>query len=162
MTFNKTLVFIAICLSQPFAIALVTSLMIPNRSSANPLNDKAIELAQAISLPPATRSVRVQFARGESEATLSGKIKDYDTVDYLLNARVGQQMTIKISRNSNFLQAIIIGPSGGSICSEPCAFPWKDTLSSTGNYRLRVGLVRSEARRHGKANFRVTVKITDG
>lgn len=122
------------------------------------LDGTPTELAQ---IPPATRSVQVQFAKGKSAATVSGQVKGYETVDYILNARAGQKMTVNVSSNSTFLTPVIIGPQDKPVCPEPCEIPWNGTLPVNGNYHIRVGLVRAEARRNGTANYTVTVGITN-
>lgn len=149
----------------PIAIAITSTLVtaqstFPTSTSLlGSLDGKPTQLAQG-GIPPATRSVRVQFAKGKSSATVSGQLAGYDTVDYLLNARAGQKMTVNVSSNSTFLTPVIIGPQEEPICPEPCEVPWNGTLPVSGDYHIRVGLVRAEARRNGKANYTVTVRIT--
>ena len=54
----------------------------------------------AVALPATaqdhSRTERVQFARGASSATLHGNIHGYDTVDYVLGARGGQTLNVRL------------------------------------------------------------------
>lgn len=43
---------------------------------------------------------RVQFAAGQSGATMSGRIKGYESVHYLLGAMAGQRMTVELTASS--------------------------------------------------------------
>jgi hypothetical protein len=105
----------------------------------------------------------VQFAKGHSSATLKGAIKGNQTIDYTLRAKAGQTMSVSLkTRNgANYFnvlppgsndEAIFIGSSDGN--------EWTGTLPADGEYKLRVYLMRSAARRNETANYTLTVGIT--
>lgn len=109
------------------------------------------------------RSERVQFGRGASSTLLRGTIKGYQTIDYLLSARAGQTMTASLSSSNrsayfNVLPpgsrdvAIFTGSTGGN--------RFVGRLPSTGDYRLRVYLMRGAARRGERADFGLSVAVT--
>jgi hypothetical protein len=108
------------------------------------------------------RQERVAFKAGSSSATLSGTIKGDETVDYLLNARSGQSMivTLKTSNKASYFNvlpprseaAIAIGANIGN--------EWTGALPVNGDYRIRVYLMRSAARRNETATYTLSVGIS--
>ena len=105
----------------------------------------------------------VQFAKGNSSATIEGTVKGYQTIDYTLRARAGQNMKValKTSNGANYFNvlppgsndaAIFIGSSDGN--------DWAGVLPADGDYKVRVYLMRSAARRNEVANYALTVSIT--
>jgi len=110
-------------------------------------------------------SIPVHFAKGATSITLKGALKGYKTIDYILHARIGQAMrvTLKSSNLSNYFNvlppglndvAIFIGSTSGN--------EWTGQLSEEGDYKIRVYLMRSAARRNETADYTLTVGITDG
>lgn len=107
----------------------------------------------------------IQFAKGASSATVKGTIKGDQTVDYTVRARAGQTMSVKLvtTRGANYFNvlppgsddvAIFVGSSGGN--------EWSGALPADGEYKLRVYLMRSAARRNESASYALTVGVTDG
>jgi len=105
----------------------------------------------------------VQFAKGKSSATIKGTIRGDQTIDYTLRAKAGQTMSVKLatSKGANYFnvlppgsndEALFVGSSGGN--------EWTGTLPADGEYKLRVYLMRSAARRNEAANYTLTVGIT--
>ena len=107
---------------------------------------------------------RVQFARGASSATLKGTLTGDETRDYLLGAQAGQTMRVQMATKKTFLSFNVLPPHSDEalVVGQNQADPqqWAGTLPTDGDYRLRVSLVRAEARRGGKATFVCTVSIT--
>jgi len=108
------------------------------------------------------REERVSFDAGSSSATLEGAITGYEIVDYLLGARGGQTMSVALETDnlSNYFNvlppnsetALFVGSSGGS--------EWEGLLPDDGDYRIRVYLMRSAARRDESARYSLSVAIT--
>jgi hypothetical protein len=105
----------------------------------------------------------VQFKKGASSATIKGTIKGDQTIDYTLRAKAGQTMSVKLatSKGANYFnvlppgsndEALFVGSSGGN--------EWTGALPADGEYKLRVYLMRSAARRNEAANYTLTVGIT--
>lgn len=105
----------------------------------------------------------VQFKKGASSTTIQGKIKGDQTIDYTLRAKAGQTMsvTLKTGNGANYFNvlppgsndvAIFVGATGGN--------EWTGSLPADGEYKLRVYLMRSAARRNEKATYTLTVGIT--
>jgi hypothetical protein len=109
------------------------------------------------------RTQPVQFAKGHSSATIKGTIKGGQTIDYTLRARAGQIMkvTLETGNKANYFnvlppgsndEAIFIGSTDGN--------KWTGALPATGEYKVRVYLMRSAARRHEVASYTLKVIIT--
>jgi hypothetical protein len=105
----------------------------------------------------------VQFARGASSATVRGSLRGDAIIDYTLRARAGQTMSValKTSNPSNYFNvlppgsrdvAVFVGSTGGN--------EWTGALAADGEYRIRVYLMRSAARRNETAKYTLTVGIT--
>jgi hypothetical protein len=107
----------------------------------------------------------IHFAKGASSATVKGTIKGEQTVDYTIRARAGQTMSVKLAtRNgANYFNvlppgssdvAIFVGSSGGN--------EWSGALPADGEYKVRVYLMRSAARRNESASYTLTVGVAGG
>jgi hypothetical protein len=105
----------------------------------------------------------LQFAKGASSATVKGTLKGDQTIDYKLRARAGQTMSVslKTSNGANYFNvlppgsndvAVFVGSTGGN--------DWTGQLTADGEYKIRVYLMRSAARRNEKANYTLTVGVT--
>src|SRR5438094_8654524 len=94
-----------------------------------------------------SKRVVVDFAKGRSSASLAGNLHGYDFVEYLVKADRGENLTVRLIGNNRFFSVGIYEPGGTAICAETCPNPWIGRLSQSGDYIIRVGLVRNEARR---------------
>ncbi len=110
------------------------------------------------------RTEKVEFKRGATSATINGKIKGYEGVDYVLEASEGQQMKVSMATDNlanyfNILapgeenQAMFIGSTSGN--------QFEGTLPKSGAYKIRVYMMRSAARREEVANYRLEMSIMD-
>lgn len=109
------------------------------------------------------RQERVQFDRGENSATIEASITGYDTVDYVLGATRGQQMTVSMATDNQASYFNIMAPGEddvamfiGSIKSRK----FRGTLPESGDYRVRVYLMRAAARRDETASYQIDISIT--
>ena len=111
------------------------------------------------------RKERVQFAKGASGAAIVGSIKGYETIDYILDARAGQSMNVSMATDNGANYFNILAPGetvvaffNGSISENQ----YEGTLPASGDYSIRVYLMRSAARRDEVASYRLEVSITAG
>jgi hypothetical protein len=112
------------------------------------------------------RKERVQFQPGKSSKTIQGTIKGEQIADYLVNARAGQSMTVSFTTDNGGNSFNIFAP--GKVPGNDEAFfigetnnnSYKGTLPTSGDYLIRVGLVRSAARRNEVANYKLQISIT--
>ena len=119
----------------------------------------AVTLAASASAE--NRSERVRFARGASSAVIRGEVRGYDYVDYLVGARAGQHLTAGLTRISGPAYFLVRAPGSeenlfdGSTSGDE----FETVLPATGDYRLRVFLMRSAARRNERSAYRLGVAI---
>ncbi len=107
------------------------------------------------------RTERVAFAPGTSSASLHGGIRGEEVVDYVLGASAGQTMTVQFEPTnpgayfnvmaSGTESAIFTGSIGGN--------SFEGVLPASGDYVVRVYLMRSAARRDEAARYILSVAI---
>lgn len=108
------------------------------------------------------RTERVQFQRGASSAVVEGRIKGYETVDYLVRAREGQKMNVRLLTKHGATYFNILAPGedvvamfNGSVNQNH----FEGALPSSGDYKIRVYMMRSAARRDELAPYRLEMSI---
>lgn len=122
-------------------------------------------LVSAFALPAAaqdhTRTERVQFARGTSSATLHGNVHGYDAVDYVIGARRGQTLNVRMQTTNASAYFNVLPRSGDGTALEGAAnvVDWRGVLPASGDYVVRVYLMRNAARRDEHANYSLTVGV---
>ncbi|HMQ57149.1 MAG TPA: hypothetical protein PKE65_01225 [Rhizobiaceae bacterium] len=108
------------------------------------------------------REETVRFDRGASGTTIEASLKGYETVDYIIGASAGQVMNVSMATDNganyfNVMEpgetdvAIFIGSTSGNM--------YEGELQKSGDYRIRVYLMRSAARRDEVANYRFEINI---
>ena len=109
------------------------------------------------------RTQRVQFAKGANSATVEGTIKGYQTVDYVLHASQGQSMNVSMATRNTATYFNILAPGetevaffNGSVSENQ----YEGVLPATGDYRIRVYMMRSAARRNEVANYRLEMIVS--
>lgn len=108
------------------------------------------------------RKEPVHFKAGESSATVKGTIKGDDTVDYVLGARKGQSMSVALETTNRSMYFNVLPPGSeeaifiGSISGEK----YEGTLPASGDYTVRLFLMRSAARRGETASYTVKLAVT--
>ena len=117
------------------------------------------------SLPGAAEPIKVEqirFAPGASSATVKGSISGDKIVDYKLNAKAGQSMSVKLKTNneSNYFNVLPPGSESAIFIGSTLGNEWTGTLATDGEYTVRVYLMRNAARRNERANYTLTVDIT--
>ena len=104
----------------------------------------------------------VKFAVGKSSATITGSVTGYQTIDYTVSAKENQTLKVdfKTNKQSNFFNVLPPGSDDESIftgSNEGNSFA--GTLSQTGTYKIRVYLMRNDARRNVKANYTLNISV---
>ncbi|MEO0405737.1 MAG: hypothetical protein AAF289_00140 [Cyanobacteria bacterium P01_A01_bin.135] len=114
---------------------------------------------------PEIRTERIQFEPGANSAFVEDAITGYEIVDYVLDVQEGQSANISMATDNlanyfNILapgetaEALFIGSTSGN--------QYEGTLPETGDYTVRVYLMRSAARRDEVANYRLEMNIGSG
>jgi hypothetical protein len=104
--------------------------------------------------------VRVQLAPDRSTVALAGRVQGYETVDYVLDANPQDRLSVRLTGATRYLQMGIYTPDGAALCVETCDRQWTGQLPHAGDYIVRIGLVRAEARRQGRASYTVHLALT--
>lgn len=107
----------------------------------------------------AQSKVRVQFARGATFAALKGTISGYKYIDYIVAAKSGQTMIIKLE-TSNPASGFYMYYSDLKEVNETSGVTEiTRNVDVDDNYIVRVILPRSSARRKESANFTLNISI---
>ena len=99
---------------------------------------------------------RVKFAKGRSSATVSNSVVRGDRDTYIVGAKSGQIMTVKITSLEDNAVFQVIGPDGEYLQDageEDDATNVTKSLPETGDYKIIVGGTR------GNASYKLTVSI---
>ncbi len=107
------------------------------------------------------KKVNVHFAPGKSEGTYSNSFAGYSYVDYEFKASKGQKLTTKIVKSDGgdailgvMRNDLMVAPGSTQVAD------WSGELPEDGTYTIRVGQMRSQARRSEKPkNFTLQIKI---
>jgi hypothetical protein len=110
------------------------------------------------------RKEEIHFKKGTSAATLEGKIKGYQTVDYQLRARQGQSITVdfKPSNLSAYFNVLPPGSETALFIGSTSGNHYAGELPADGLYTIRVYLMRSAARRNETATYTLDVGVKGG
>lgn len=110
---------------------------------------------------PSAGDERIRFASGKSSTVVSGKISSREQKTYLIGARAGQTIEIKITDGGANHDVVfsLIAPDGVNLMGDDESGDgydtgWKGKLPKTGDYKIVVGTIESE-----KANFKMSVSI---
>lgn len=109
------------------------------------------------------RTERVRFEKGASSAVVEDKITGYETVDYVLNAKQGQYMNVSMSTNINANYFNILAPGENEVAmfnSSMGENQFEGTLPASGDYKIRVYMMRSAARQNKTANYRLEMIVS--
>lgn len=102
---------------------------------------------------------RVRFQSGHTSARLRGRIVGRDAKDYVVGAKAGQAMAVRLS-SSNPATYFVIYSINGRANDMNETTEWSENLTESGDYLIRVFMMRSAARRKGAAaNFTLSISI---
>ena len=109
-----------------------------------------------------TRPEQIRFAPGTSEATIKGKIKGDQGIDYRVRASAGQSMTASFKSSNRSAYFNILPPASDTalFIGSTSGDRFEAELPADGEYTIRVYLMRNAARRHETANY--TLKVNMG
>jgi len=99
---------------------------------------------------------RLKFAKGKSSTTVSGAVIRGDLDTYIVGAREGQTMRVRITSLENNAVFQIEGADGSYLSGageEDDATNWSGELPATGDNKIIVGGTR------GNASYKLTVSI---
>jgi hypothetical protein len=101
---------------------------------------------------------RIEFKRGTSNTTISGTVRNSEEAEYVIAARQGQKLVIKLTSvpaKSSAFQ--ILGPDNDTLGLEFDAnFSYSGVLPTTGDYFISV---KRPTTAKGRSRYRLTVTI---
>ncbi len=124
----------------------------------------AVALPSPVRAQRESRTVRIALEPGRTGVILTDSIRGYDLIDYLLRARAGQRLTARMTtgNGANYFNLMAPGEDvvaffNGSMAENRYA----GLLTESGDYTIRVYLMRSAARRNEIGRFRLGVTVVD-
>ena len=139
------------------AIALATLSLVSLPAIASEV--RPIPIVVACGGPPVSlvgRTQQIQFAPGQDSATVKSSVVRGTRQTYLLGAKKGQRMMLKISsaeKNAVFDLMTPIGGLGERKTLKSEAVTWSNVLPESGEYAVVVGAIR------GNATYQLEVTI---
>lgn len=101
---------------------------------------------------------RVRFPRGTHGTSVKGTVRGYVYRDYLVGVSAGQGIDISLDASEPSTVFSIVTPEGGDLLEASETTSYHGTLITSGDYRVRVLMVSSAARRKGSVS-NYTLKI---
>ena len=111
------------------------------------------------------RTETVQLDRGAGSAVVHDSITGREIVDYVLRAREGQHIRINMATDNTANYFNILPPGENEVAGfigSTSGNRYHGVLSQSGDYKIRVYLVRSAARRGETASYRLEMVMSDG
>lgn len=107
----------------------------------------------------AQSKVRVRFAKGTSSATIRGTVKGYNYIDYLVRAKSGQTMSVKINPSNAACSFVIFYSDMNNVEGATDVQEFTRNVDVDDDYVVRVLLPRSAARRKESSTFSLKIAI---
>lgn len=120
--------------------------------------------AATVNAADGIRTERVHFKKGSNSAVIEASIKGYETVDYILGARAGQYMNVSLATKHGATYFNILAPGENEVAMFNGSLSqnqYEGTLNASGDYKIRVYMMRSAARRKEVARYRLEM-VVDG
>jgi hypothetical protein len=106
---------------------------------------------------------QIAFAKGKTSATVSGKVKGNDSMDYSLRASAGQTLTVdfKGSKGAAYFNVLPPGSTGEAIfVGSSSGNHFQGVLPSDGDYTVRVYLMGAAEASGKPVSFKLTVAVS--
>lgn len=105
---------------------------------------------------------RVSFAAGANSATVEDSITGYESVDYLLGVQEGQLINVSMATQHTATYFNVLEPGETDVATFIGSIngnQYEGIASASGDYRIRVYMMRSAARRDETANYRLEMIV---
>lgn len=110
--------------------------------------------------PAAQVKQRVSFARGATSAVVKGTVRGYAYRDHVIGVSAGQTIDVRLRSPNTFSVFTIFLPNGDDLDGATQTNEFTGELPVSGNYVIRVGMMRAEARRRGSvSNYSLTISV---
>lgn len=107
------------------------------------------------------RTEQVRFAPGVSMRSLKSSVKGYGAVNYVVQAKAGQTLTVsmKTSNASSYFNVIAPGADAALFNAAMSGMAYSGKLPVSGAYKVQVYLMRNAARRNETARYTLSVGL---
>jgi hypothetical protein len=103
---------------------------------------------------------RVRFAKNATGTTISGTVRGFAYKDYIVGVRAGQTISVKLNSKNTFTVLTIFTPDGDNLEGATEMDEFSGELPTSGDYVIRVGMMRAEARRKNSiANYSLRLSV---
>lgn len=111
-----------------------------------------------------SRTETLRFAKGATGTSVTGNITGYNSVNYKVTAKAGQQMEVKLSTGHTATYFNVYAPGSGPgdaaiFIGSTSGNHFTATLPANGTYTIQVFMMRSAARRNESADYKLRVDI---
>jgi hypothetical protein len=105
----------------------------------------------------------VRFPAGATEASYTDSFSGYGVVDYKFDARADQHLTTEITQSDADKAVLTVLRNGTAVENDASMVQgWTGLLPANGSYVIRVGQMRSAARRgEAPVKFSLRIEIVD-
>lgn len=108
----------------------------------------------------AQTKTRLRFPAGASSTAVKGTIRGYAYRDYIVRGSAHQTINVKVDSANTYTVFSIFRPGGDNLDRVSQTDEFSGILPVTGDYVIRVGMMRAGARRPGAvSNFTLKVSI---
>ena len=108
----------------------------------------------------AQAKTRLRFPPGASDTSVKSTVRGYAYRDYIVRANADQTITASVSSFNTYTILTIFRPDGENLDGAAQMDKFSGTLPVTGDYVIRVGMMRAGARKRGSvSNFTLKVSI---
>jgi len=116
----------------------------------------------AVAAPDPSRTETVHFAKGAASKVITGSVKGYATVNYVVDVRAGQtlKVSMKTSNASSYFNITAPGADAALFVGSTSGLRYAGTVPSSGPYKVQVYLMRNAARRNETAKYTLTIGAT--
>lgn len=121
-----------------------------------------LSLSLAVGAATEIRQEAIVFPAESQQTTISGRLIGSETVDYLVSARAGETLTVRMQTTHTAAYFNVLPPASetalfiGSMSGER----FTGNLPVDGLYKIRVYLMRSAARRNESTHYQLSVQKT--
>ena len=109
-------------------------------------------------------SERVAFFRNANSALFESSIKGYAVVDYVVGVKAGEYMKVNLATKRGAIYFNIMAPGENEVAiftGSTSGNQYEGTLTASGDYKIRVYMMRSAARRNAQTYYRLEITLDD-
>lgn len=108
---------------------------------------------------------QLRYQPGQSQAFVFGRVRGRQTIEYIVNVRRGQTISVRFAPSKSSAFFNLLAPNGSALfVGQASGNPGRFTarIGATGQYAIRVYLSRPAAIMNESSSFRLTVSLAGG